>query len=244
MTRKRANGKRASTGRIPAHLRDTDDTTLTITGEDIRPEHAAAIFTTTDQGTTEGVRRNYRSRNRTVIKWLWENYPQAAELSTRHITTEEKSNPHLYYYPQDEYDFVYSGLNPKYILSYLAAMKDKKEGGKYYDTSHMSKFYDAIKWGAGIAKQHLSTEFYSSLDTFNACYKKEWAEQKKRGNVDEREADAINSTLFKLLLKWAINEGNVFVWVFCLVMWHLIARSINVDPMSLYGVHMSYAPII
>ncbi len=116
MTRKRANGKRASTGRIPAHLRDTDDTTLTITGEDICPEHAAAIFTTTDQGTTEGVRRNYRSRNRTVIKWLWENYPQAAELSTRCITTKEKSNPHLYYYPQDEYDFVYSGLNPKYTL--------------------------------------------------------------------------------------------------------------------------------
>lgn len=133
-----------------------------------RPEHAAAIFNTTDQGTTEGVRKNYRSRNRTVIKWLWENYPKAAELSTRRTTAEDRRNPHLYYYAQDEYDFIYSGLNPQYILSFLAAMKDKKEGGKYYGTSHMSKFYDAIKWGAAIAKQRLSTEFYSSLDTFNA----------------------------------------------------------------------------
>jgi hypothetical protein len=36
-----------------------------------------------------------------------------------------------------------------------------------------------------------------------SCYKKEYADQKKKGNVDEREADAINSSLFRLLLRWA-----------------------------------------
>ena len=67
-----------------------------------------------------------------------------------------------------------------------------------------------------------------------ACYKKEFADQKKKGNVDEREADAISSTLFKLILKWAVEEGNVFVWCFCLLMWHLMARSINVDSIALH----------
>ena len=52
--------------------------------------------------------------------------------------------------------------------------------------------------------------------------------------MDEREADAISSTLFKLILKWAVEEGNVFVWCFCLLMWHLMARSINVDSIALH----------
>jgi hypothetical protein len=173
-----------------------------------------------------------------MIKWLQENYPEAAESSTRVVTVEMKDDPRLYYFAKDEYDFMYSGLNTSYILSFLAEMKNKKDGdgGKFYGVSHMSKFYDAIKWGSGMAQQCLSANFYTHLDTFYACYKKEWAEQKKRGNVDEKEADAINSTLFRPLLQWAIEEGNVFVWTFCLVMWHLIARSVNVDSIALHSV--------
>ena len=52
--------------------------------------------------------------------------------------------------------------------------------------------------------------------------------------MDKREAGAISSTLFKLILKWAVEEGNVFVWCFCLLMWHLMARSINVDSIALH----------
>ena len=59
----------------------------------------------------------------------------------------------------------------------------------------------------------LSVEFYLKVDTFLLCYKKEFAEARK-GNTDEKEADAINSALFKLLLQWAVEEGNLFVWCF------------------------------
>ena len=41
--------------------------------------------------------------------------------------------------------------------------------------------------------------------------------------MDEKEADAINSTLFKLLLQCTVSEGNLFVWCFALLMWHLRA---------------------
>ena len=49
-------------GRILPHTRDTDDVTATVTREGLRPEHAAAISATTDQGISENVRRDHRSR--------------------------------------------------------------------------------------------------------------------------------------------------------------------------------------
>ena len=72
----------------------------------------------------------------------------------------------------------------------------------------MSKFYDAIKWGSVLANQRLSTNFYSKVDTFLAAYKREFADQKKKGNVDEREADAISSTLLTMLMKWAVQDAG------------------------------------
>ncbi len=67
------------------------------------------------------------------------------------------------------------------------------------------------------------------------CFKKEFAQAKKQGNTDEREADAVSSTLLSLIVTWAVEDGNVFVWVFCLCMWHLMARSCNVDCLSFHN---------
>ena len=69
-----------------------------------------------------------------------------------------------------------------------------------------------------------------------SCYKKEYADQKMKGNVDEREADAISSSLFKLFLRWAVEKGNMFVWCFSLLMWHLRAHSINVNSIALQSI--------
>ena len=77
---------------------------------------------------------------------------------------------------------------------------------------------------------------YSKVDTFMFCYKKEFVEAKKEGNTDEKEANVINNTLFELLLQLALQEGNLFVWCFALLMWHLMARSINVDCLSLHNI--------
>ena len=99
----------------------------------------------------------------------------------------------------------------------------------------MFKFYDAIKYGSLFTNKLLSVDFYSKIDTFMFCYKKEFAEAKKQGNTDEKEADAISSTLFKLLLEWAVTEGNLFVWYFALSMWHLMVCSVNVDCLSLHN---------
>ena len=95
--------------------------------------------------------------------------------------------------------------------------------------SHITKFYCAMKWGSSIAERHLSMNFYSKVDEFMKSYQKEYASGKTSGITKESAADPVNSSLFKLLMTWAITEGNVFVWCFALLMWHLMAQSINVD---------------
>ena len=37
------------------------------------------------------------------------------------------------------------------------------------------------------------------------------------------------------MCKWALEENNVYVWVFSLLQWNLMARSINVDPLALHN---------
>ena len=39
-----------------------------------------------------------------------------------------------------------------------------------------------------------------------------------------------------MLMKWTVQEGNVFVWAFALLMWHLMDRSINIDSVALHSI--------
>ena len=87
-------------------------------------------------------------------------------------------------------------------------------------------------------------QHYSMLDTFLAAYKQEYAYQKKKGNVDEREADAISSMLFAMLMKWIVQEGNVFVWDVALLMWNLMMQTININSVALHSIKRGIADSI
>ena len=39
-----------------------------------------------------------------------------------------------------------------------------------------------------------------------------------------------------LICEWAVNAGNIFVWVFSLSMWHLMSRSISVDGLAFHNI--------
>ena len=222
-------------GRIPAHQQTTDDTTPTITATGLSEAHQRAIFATSDQGITAKVRKDYRAWLRRFVHFIFINYPDIFEDATVLISQEQRDDPAMYFYRQDQRDLKYSGMDVIYFLAFLSEMK-KKDNGKIASYSHISKFYDAIKYGSKVAGRHLSLDFYSKTDTFLLCFKKEFAQAKKQGNTDEKEADAISSTLLSLLLLWAVDEGNIFVWVFCLCMWHLMARSCNVDCLSFHNI--------
>jgi hypothetical protein len=122
------------------HERDTDDSTPLVSGGGLSEEHRLAIFMTKDQGMSNAIRRDHRACIHRIIKWLQEHYPDVADTSICVITIEDRADPRLYFRDADEYDFIYSGLDPQYILGFLADLKNKKKGGKFYSPSHISNF--------------------------------------------------------------------------------------------------------
>jgi len=47
------------------------------------------------------------------------------------------------------------------------------------------------------------------------------------------------SAFFEMILSWAVEEGNIFVWVWTILQWNLMARSISIDPLALHNFSLS-----
>jgi hypothetical protein len=70
-------------------------------------------------------------------------------------------------------------------------------------------------------------------------FKKETTDACSHGNVDEKSADPISFSLFRLILTWAIEQGNIFAWVWTILQWNLMAWSILIDPLALHNIAIS-----
>jgi hypothetical protein len=124
----------------------------------------------------------------------------------------------------------------------MAATKKKGDvtnGDKVYCYDHMRKIHDAVLFGARTVKQVLSSSYYSEMDSFLASLKKETADARSHGNVDEKKADTISFSLFRMILVWTIERANIFVWVWTILQWNLMARSISIDPLALHNISIS-----
>jgi hypothetical protein len=144
------------------------------------------------------------------------------------------------YYHTCDRDIIYEGLRVDMVLAYMAANKKKNsEDDKIYSFTHMRKMHDAILFGARTIKKTLSSSYYTEMDSFLSSFKKETADAKSKGNVDEKSADPISYSLFRLILTWAVDQGNIFLWVWTILQWNLMARSISVDPLGLHNITVS-----
>ena len=221
-------------GRIHVHQRDTDDT-VPIIGADIaiKENHAAAAQTTQSKGMKDKTRKEHRNRHKHMMEFWREHYGRYFEQGTYILTDEQKADPTKYYFQNDR-DLHYRGLNVKMVIAHCSNKKFKPNG-KLIGPSDLSKYGDAIKWGATMAGEVLPTEFYVEFENFITSYKKEYSEAKKEGKVDEKAADPINAGLFTKILQWAVASLNIFVWVYALLMWHLMARSISISSLGLHN---------
>ena len=209
----------------------------TLLGEDLAltEEHASAVLDTTSQQRKEQTRRLHRNCLKRMMEWIKLNYPMYYEMGVRDLTEEEMADRSKAYH-NNKQDFVYSGLNPSFIMAYIGANKVKKTnalGAKIiYSESWARKHHDAILFGAEMAEEPLPAGYNQKLVSFLASYKKETAAAKERGEVDEKEADPISYALYRRILTWALEAGNVFCWVWGTLQWNLMSRSINVDPLG------------
>lgn len=227
-------------GRIHVHERDTNTETPIIgQGLALIDEHNAAILDTEDMAMCDKTRKEYRNRIKRICKFWKEKYPDYHEKGTRVLLQEQKEDPALYHFNNEE-DLVYDGLNVNMIKAYLSKKKmkrpDKDGVVKMASFSDIRKYDDAIKWGCLIANERLSPMYFIEMEKYLKSYRKEFAKAKSNGLVEERDADPISSGLFRLICQWAVDGSNVFVWVFGLCVWHCMARTISVDCLALHNI--------
>jgi hypothetical protein len=125
------DGQRCTGGHIRPEDRLTNDTTATNMGGGLTADHQAAIFSTQHQGMSDASRKDHRNQIRRIIDWLREKYPDVCDASTVVVTIELRADPSMYYF-DSEYVLKFVGLDPQYILAFLAELKNSKPGGKYY----------------------------------------------------------------------------------------------------------------
>ena len=164
----------------------------------------------------DNCRHDYRNRNTRYINWLCTEYPPFYEEGTRQLSDEEIAASTNYFFGHKR-DLVYSGFRVDVFKAFLSSIKVKKQDEDGNDIlkspQDLRKYGDAIKWGQEMVGQRPPTEYWEETDKFKISYKKEYADAKKDGRVEENDAEPITADLFCLMCQWALEENNVYVWV-------------------------------
>lgn len=223
-----------SRGRICPHERDTNND-APILGADIevQDQHSSSVRETERHDATVKVKREHRNRIKQVYEFWKTEYPEYFSVGVTELTEAELGDEDKFWW-KNKHDLVYEGMNVKMVTAFLASKKEKSNGKKSsYD--NLRKYHDAILYGAKQAGKRLPQSYYEEVEKFIKGYKKEAVKARSEGNLDEKEADPISWSLFLNMLNWAlVGEKNVFLWVFSLLQWHCMARSINIGGMALH----------
>jgi hypothetical protein len=230
-------------GRIRAHERDTDDTNAILgEGMAMRAEDLAKIRHTEEQNKEKKTKIDMRNRLKHIYTFWQANYPEYYRLGVRPVTDADRQS-HGRFYHTNTHDFVYSGLNVQMVKAFLAT-KTTKENGRTSSHVHIRKYNDAILHGSKEAKEDLPINYYTEMEQFLASFKKETVKAKKDGMLDEHEADPIPYALYRLILQWSLGSKNVLVWVFSILQWNCMARSINIGVLALHNFRVGEDSII
>ncbi|KAL3789407.1 hypothetical protein HJC23_001955 [Cyclotella cryptica] len=199
-------GCRGPGGRIHVHQRNVDDKTQTIRGDIVINHEHLDGIIETEQRSMEDKTRR-EYRNRIKHIIDWLMVHYPTYFEEgTRLLSEDEKQEKVFFAHNTNRDLCYSGLNVQLIKAFLSSKKKKK-------------IHPVT--GAVI---------------LSSSYKKEHKVAKKERRTDEQEADPISSTLFRMICSWAVNEGNIFVWVFSLAMWNLMSRSISIDGLAFHHI--------
>jgi len=224
---------RRAAGRIRPHERDTNDD-APILGETIEvlAHHSSSVRQTEQKDLNLKSKRDHRNRLKHIYEFWQAEYPEYYNVGVRALSDEELSDEDKFWW-KNKHDIVYEGINVKMVKAFLAHKKIKSNG-KMCSHVQLRKYNDAILFGAKKARTRLPRLFYEEIETYLNSFKKETRAAKRDGNLDEQEADPISWALFQEMLRWALEQGNIFLWVFSLLQWHCMARSINIGSLGLH----------
>ena len=181
---------KSKSGRLWAHEWVTDKYDPTIAGGTAISEvHTFSIIAMEMKVMSDAYRCEYRNRIGSFIAWLETNYPDVFDKMTPMLSDVERAENFSFQHKNTR-DLIYTGFNVNCVLAFLFVKRVKlvRDEGKEIFSSHghFRKFDDAIKFGSAWAKQPLPMQYHAKVETFLTLYKKDYAEAKKNGNIDEK----------------------------------------------------------
>jgi hypothetical protein len=228
-------GGRGSGGRIRPHERETDNSAILGADLEIQAAHSQGVRNTEQRGLNLTTKRNYRNRIKEMYIFFSLNYKEYYNVGVRKLSEAERVNlDGESFHWKNTHDLIYTGINVQMVKAFLAHKKQKANGNT---SSHVQlrKYHDAILWGSQQAKQLLPRGYYDAIEKFLTSYRKETVDAKKEGKLDEQEADPITWSLFKLILSWAVDTSNFFVWTYSILQWNCMARSVNIGSLGFHN---------
>ena len=181
---------------------------------EIQASHHTTIRETEDFYKAPKTVKDHCRRLTEIINWVKVEYPAYFLEAVRELSEEERADKKRYH--TCKHDFLYQGLNVDVTKAFLAKKKYKKNKFTserkpiHYSYSHIRKYHDAILFGSHRAKVSLPEIYELEMIGYLDSTKKEKTGAKKRGQLDEKDADPISFELYRLLCKLAIQSGNIF----------------------------------
>lgn len=206
-----------------------------IIGQDINlTENVEALIRETNNNDLDqDTKRNYRNRLNEIMKFWESNYYEYYEQGTHSLSAQELNDSNRFWHKNTR-DIKYEGINIRMVLAFLGTKKCKNER-QIVSYPTIQKYHDAILFGARKVEETLPLCYLDGINSFLKCYKKETVKAKQKGTISEEEADPIPFNLYYLILQWSLEENNIFVWVFTILQWNFIARSINIGVLRLHN---------
>ena len=228
-------GKTPTGGRILPHQRDADFSGELLGDKIVIEEtHVENVQSVEQFSIDVETKKNHRNRIKHIYKYWEHAFPDYYEIGVKDVSEEEENNVTRFYWKNNK-DLVYEGLNSKFLKVFVAS-KAKKTSGKTSSFEHIRKYFDAVQWGAKEVNAMIPVSLFQSKEKILSAFKKKVANEKKKGNVDENEADSIPINLYQLICLWAVEEGNIMVWVWTIMQWNLMARLVNIEPITLRNI--------
>jgi hypothetical protein len=240
-------------GRIHPGQRDdsanntNSNTTDNTADYEILPEHKADIAVTVDHAEKPATRNEHRNRLRRMVDWCITKYPKFAAIGIRKISIEELNDVTKHFHKQ-EYDFIYERIDPEIIMAFLSTVRKEKDNGtgteKTRSYSHIRKFHDAILFGAREQGITLHKDYFTYMEKYLKSFKNESVAARRKGDVNELDADPMPFPLYVALSTWNVESGDIFSWCYLVLLWNCMGRSASVDPLGLHNLKLGTDSII
>ena len=180
---------------------------------------------TVNHAQKQATRNEHRNRLQQMVNWCYQFYKDDVPKFVRPVTADELSDPATKHFHKQREDFIYPNLPPGVIMAFLSTVRIDEKTGKTRSYTHIRKFYDAILFGAreqGTSLPGEPLDFHTTVENYLRSFRKENIVAKKRGDVEEIDADPMPFALYVALCTWCEESGDIFSWCYMMIiLWNV-----------------------